>query len=191
MCLLTKFAIYEPTRSDMDAEGLAMTLDRRLLDFTVSKHFVSDRGSLFISTFWSAFCHYLAVRRRLSTAYHPQTDGQTERQNQTLECYLRNYVNYQQNDWARWIPLAQFSYNSTRNSVTGVAPAESLMGFRPTLRVDVDREPKIGKDRTAKSHAKEIKRQREILAKTLERAKEYQALQYDKKRQDMQYRIGD
>lgn len=191
VCLLTKFAIYEPTRSDMDAEGLAKTLYRRLLDFTVPKHIVSDRGSLFTSAFWSAFCHYLAVRRRLSTAYHPQTDGQTERQNQTLECYLRNYVNYQQNDWARWIPLAQFSYNSTRHSVTGVAPAESLMGFRPTLRVDVDREPKIGKDRTAKSHAEEIKRQREILVKTLERAKEYQALQYDKKRQDMQFRIGD
>lgn len=119
VCLFTKFAIYEPASSTIDAESLAKTLYRHLLDSTMLKHIVNDRGSLFTSTFWSSLCHYLAVRCRLST-------GRTERQNQTLECDLRNYVNFRQNDWARWIPLAQFFYNSIRHSVTGVAPAESL-----------------------------------------------------------------
>ncbi len=48
--------------------------------------------------FWAAFCYHLCINRRLSTAYHPQTDGQTERQNLTLEQYLRAYVNYMQDD---------------------------------------------------------------------------------------------
>lgn len=59
----------------------------------------SDRGSLFTSKFWSAMCFHLKIQRRLSSAFHPQTDGQTERQNQTLEQYLRGYANYQQDDW--------------------------------------------------------------------------------------------
>ena len=66
---------------------------------------------LITSHFWSTLCHWLGVRWNLSTAYHPQTDGQTERQMQTLERYLRVYCNFQQDDWARWLPLAQFCYN--------------------------------------------------------------------------------
>lgn len=59
---------------------------------------VSDRGSLFTSKFWAALSHLLDIQRRLSTAYHPQTNGQTKRQNKLLEHYLRTFGNYQQDD---------------------------------------------------------------------------------------------
>jgi transposase InsO family protein len=55
---------------------------------------VTDRGSLFTSGYWTQFCQALRITGRLSTAYHPQMDGQTERQNQTLEAYLRMYANF-------------------------------------------------------------------------------------------------
>jgi transposase InsO family protein len=54
-------------------------------------------------------CYHIKIKQRLSTAYHPQMDGQTERQNQTLEQYLRAYVNYHQSDWSRWLVFAEFA----------------------------------------------------------------------------------
>ena len=62
------------------------------------KSIVTDRGSIFTAKFWSVLCYHLNIKRRLSTASYPQINGQTERQNQTLEQYLRGYVNYRQDD---------------------------------------------------------------------------------------------
>lgn len=59
---------------------------------------ISDRDTRFRARFWQTLMNKLGTKHKLSTAYHPQTDGQTERLNQTLEEYLRSYVNYQQND---------------------------------------------------------------------------------------------
>ncbi len=70
---------------------------------------VSDRGPHFTSNFRSVLCYHIKIKQRLSTAYHPQMDGQTERQNQTLEQYLRAYVNYHQSDWSRWLVFAEFA----------------------------------------------------------------------------------
>ena len=76
---------------------------------------ISDMDAKFSGEFWESLCKSLNIKRRMSTAYHPQTDGQTERTNQVLEGYLRNFVNYDQNDWYQLLPLAEHAYN---NSVT-------------------------------------------------------------------------
>src|SRR5450755_1833329 len=68
----------------------------------------------------------------MSTGYHPQTDGQTERLNQTLEQYLRHYVNYQQDDWVVLLPTAQLAYNSTSTSTTGISPFFANYGYNPS-----------------------------------------------------------
>jgi transposase InsO family protein len=67
---------------------------------------VSDRGPQFVAEFWKHLCRILEVDSRLSTAYHPETDGQTEVENRELEKYLRIYVNYQQDNWSQWLALA-------------------------------------------------------------------------------------
>jgi hypothetical protein len=64
----------------------------------------------------------LGVKHKASTAYHPQTDSQDERLNQTLEQYLRNYISYNQDNWVELLPLAQFAYNSLKNATMGVTP---------------------------------------------------------------------
>ena len=76
---------------------------------------ISDMDAKVSGEFRESLCKSLNIKRRMSTAYHPQTDGQTERTNQVLEGYLRNFINYDQNDWNQLLPLAEHAYN---NSVT-------------------------------------------------------------------------
>ncbi len=93
-------ARYFKCRDTIDTAGLAKIIAQKLAlrNAGVPLSRVSDRGPQFTSKFWAAFCHHLSIERRLSTAYHPQTDGQTERRNKTLEQYLRAYVNHLQDD---------------------------------------------------------------------------------------------
>ncbi|MBW0550161.1 hypothetical protein O181_089876 [Austropuccinia psidii MF-1] len=79
---------------------------------------VSDRSSLFVSSIWNNVCPQLKILRELSTAYHPETDGQTERVNQILEQYLWLYVSYHQDHWSTWLPLAEFFYHNSDHSST-------------------------------------------------------------------------
>ena len=90
---------YEPIMVTIDALGLAeIILDVVVWHQGLPDSIMSNRGSLFTSKFWLLFCYFLGIKRRLSTAFHPQTDGQTKRQNSTIEAYLRVFVNFEQND---------------------------------------------------------------------------------------------
>ena len=92
---------------------------------------VSDRGSQFTSRFWSRLTDLLGIQRNLSTAFHPESDGQTEIVNQRLEQYLRCYVGYQQDDWCSLLPLAEFAYNNSLHSSTKMSPFFANYGFHP------------------------------------------------------------
>ncbi len=96
---LTKMVYYEPVKVTINAPGLAEVIT----DVIVHHHgvlelIVTDRGLLFTSKFWSSLCYFLGIKKKLSTTFHPQTDGQTERQNSTMEVYLRAFVNWEQDD---------------------------------------------------------------------------------------------
>jgi transposase InsO family protein len=93
----------------------------------------SDRDKLFTSKMWQSFTDLVGIEHRLSTAYHPRTNGQTERTNQTLEQYLRHYVNYQQDDWAGLLPLAQFAYNNAMHTTTKETPFFANYGYNPSI----------------------------------------------------------
>ena len=75
----------------------------------IPQSIISDRDKLFTSKFWNTWTRQLGTKVKLSTAYHPQTDGQIEQTNQTLEQYLRHYINFKQNKWIDLLPLAQFA----------------------------------------------------------------------------------
>jgi len=97
----------------------------------LSDSIVSDCGSIFTSNFWSTPPLILKIDPRKSTAFHPQTDGQTERMNQTLEAYLHIFCNYDQNDWFELLPLAEFAYNNTVQESTRMSPFFANYGFHP------------------------------------------------------------
>lgn len=94
---------------------------------------VSDRGRQFVSAFWDELCRQLKIEARLSTAYHPETDGQTEIANSAMEQVLRAYTNYQQDDWVRWLPTAQFEANNTVSETTGISPMMACYGQNPRM----------------------------------------------------------
>ena len=83
---------------------------------------VSDRGSQFLSEFWTTMCRMLRITRRLSTAFHPQTDGSTERMNSVVEAYLRAFIDWNQKDWAKWTAAAQIAIKGRVATSTGVSP---------------------------------------------------------------------
>ena len=123
--LLMKMVHYELVKVSIDAPGLAKVI----LNMVVWHHglpnlIVSDRGSLFTSKFWLSLFYLLGIKWRLLTAVHPQRDGQTKRQNSTMEVYLQAFVNFEQNDWARLLPIAEFAYNNAKNASTGYTPFE-------------------------------------------------------------------
>jgi hypothetical protein len=97
----TKYAWYIRSRQNWIAVQLADAMIKELfIKYEIFEVIIIDRENLFISKYWSAFYYHLKLALRYNIAFHSQTDDQTERQNQTLEQYFRNYVNYQRDDWA-------------------------------------------------------------------------------------------
>ncbi len=92
---------------------------------------VSDRALVFISKFWSSLCYILEIKQRLSTTFQPQINGQTDKQNSTMETNLQAFVNYNQDDWARFFPIAKFAYNNAINASTGHVSLKLNCGFHP------------------------------------------------------------
>ena len=93
---LTKMVHYEPVKVIIETAGLVeVILDVIVWHHTLFNLIVSDRGLLFTSKFWSLLCYLLGIKQRLSTVFHPQIDGQTKRQNYTIEAYFWAFVNFE------------------------------------------------------------------------------------------------
>ncbi|SYW86833.1 uncharacterized protein UHO2_05458 [Ustilago hordei] len=164
---LTKFAILAPTHKTVTAKQTAVLLYGHMVRlFGYPDHMVSDRGRQFISGAWKAFAEQMGVKHSLSMAYHPQTDGQTERVNQVIEQYLRMYCNYEQDDWANLLDTAAFVYNNTvHNSIVNdPGRFEYLMD--------------------GKEHCKYLQEQ-------IREAQHRSVDQYNRKHKDIEFKVGD
>jgi len=89
---------------------------------------ISDHDKIFLSTLWQELFKLADVQLKMSSAYHPQTDGQTERVNQCMETFLRCFVHAALVKWFEWLHLAEFWYNSSRHSALDRSPFEALYG---------------------------------------------------------------
>lgn len=136
VCRLTKMAHFIPTTTTITAMGLAELFVRDIfrlhgLPFDI----VSDRGPQFVSNFWRELLKLLNIQQKLSTAFHPQTDGQTEITNKTLEQYLRCYLDYQQENWLQLLPIAEFVYNNSQHASLKNSPFYINYGFNPAIEL--------------------------------------------------------
>lgn len=187
---LTKSAHFLPIRETDKMEKLA----RIYLKEVVSRHgvpvsIISDRDSRFTSRFWQALQEALGTQLDMSTAYHPQTDGQSERTIQTLEDMLRACVIDFGNGWDKYLPLAEFSYNNSYHASIKAAPFEALYGRKcrsPICWNEVgDRQltgPEIIHETTEK-----IVQIRERLKTARSRQKSYA----DVRRKPLEFQVGD
>ena len=128
----TKMAHFIPTQSLPNAEETAELFIQQILRLHgAPDEIISDRGSQFVARFWRRFLGLLGIKQCMSSAYHPQSDGQTERTNQTLEQYLRCFVSYHQDDWYSLLPLAEFAFNNTLNASTKFTPFYAYTASHP------------------------------------------------------------
>jgi hypothetical protein len=123
----TKYARYIRAKQNWIVVQLIDAMIKELfIKYEILEIIIIDRENLFISKYWSAFYYHLKLALRYNIAFHSQTDDQTERQNQTFEQYLRNYVNYQQDDWASWLAFAEYAYNNSHHDSINMSSFQAL-----------------------------------------------------------------
>jgi hypothetical protein len=132
----SKYSHFLPLKHPFTAKGVAQVFLENVVKLHgVPRSIVSDRDKVFTSAFWKNLFQLMGVKLLMSTAYHPQTDGQSERVNQCLEMYLRCAVHDQPNKWKSWLALAEYWYNTTHHSVLGCTPFKVLYGYEAPLLV--------------------------------------------------------
>lgn len=129
---LTKLGTFIPTQTTVSALGTAELIFQRIvLRYGLPRGFLSDRDPRWSKTFWRSLVEYCGSELKLSTARHPQTDGQTEIVNQFIEKTLRAYIRAKTHTWTKWLPMVEHVYNSNVHDSTGYSPYFLLYGFQP------------------------------------------------------------
>ncbi|GIL67083.1 hypothetical protein Vafri_20518, partial [Volvox africanus] len=185
---LTKMVHLAPCTSSCTAEQTArLFFDNVVRLHGVPKNVVSDRGSQFRSKFWEALCKLVGMRVNLSTAYHPQSDGQTERTNRTLGDMLRNFAGRTPLVWDTFLTAAEFALNNAVNRSTGQSPFFLNYGFHPALPVWRELEVNVPAAKTfAKSYLSRMTDAKSCLDAAQQRATDY----YNKSKQDVVFSEG-
>ena len=128
----SKASLFIPCTEEITAEEVAKPFVQRVVRYyRLPRKIISDRDPRFTSKFARELCRLLGIKQNVFTAYHPRTDRQSERTNQWLETYVQFFVNYQQDNWAMYLPLAKFAHNNWKNASTGESPFYLLMGSHP------------------------------------------------------------
>ena len=131
----SKATKFIPCTTEISAEGVAERYFRHLVPwFGLPHRVISDRDPRFTSHFAKELCRLMGIEQNISTAYHPQTDGQTERMNLWLEQYLRLWVANEQERWSEFLTLAEFTHNTWPHEKTGYSSHQLLLGYQPKVR---------------------------------------------------------
>ena len=184
-------ARFVPTNTDIAAPEFAALFHENIeLKYGSPQGIVSDRDTRITSQFWAEICAYSLIKRRMSTAFHPQTDGQTEVLNRILEDYLRAYTNLEQMNWANLLPSAEFAYNNSRRSTTKISPFMALYGYNPELCIDIEDTVNTGEAPAASQRIKRLYDLRNRLQEELLASQERQAKYYDQRHQPKLFKKG-
>ena len=151
---------------------------------------VSDRDARFTGKFWTALTKLMGTKLNFSTAFHPQSDGQTERANRTLEEMLRAYISYHQKDWDLWLPMMEFAYNNSVNPSTGFSPFFLNYGHHPLVPSSLLKPPATNVPAVSEfvaAQASALAQAQDAIVEAQNRQKHYA----DQKRRPVPFAVGD
>ena len=193
---LTKRAHFLPaTESGLTAEGFATIF----CNFYVRLHgvpdvIVSDQDPRFLSEFWQSLMKILKTRLGMSSPYHPETEGQTEKANHIISTYLRAFARHRPDTWDELLPLGEFAYNASTHASTGKTPFELDLGYTPRMPIDRDiRREVAGTRESGKSSVTFIDKLRdnlELARESLKVAQDTQKALADQDRQEVPFQVG-
>ena len=187
---LTKMTHIEAVHTSIGAERLAEVFFKEVVRLHgVPEAIISDRGTQFSSWFWKRVFELFGTEVRMSTAFHPQTDGQTERMNRLLEDMLRNYVSPKHDDWDSWLPACEFAINDSVNGSTGKTPFFLNYGCHPPKPCMQGQT--TGALPAAESFVENFDKALREARTALEAAQQRMKAQADKHRRDVTYAVGD
>ncbi|XP_073153938.1 uncharacterized protein [Henckelia pumila] len=187
---LTKSAHFQPVCMKYSLEKLAMLyMDNIVQLHGVPVSILSDRDPRFVSRIWKSFQQAMGIKVTLSTTYHPQTDGQTERTIQTLKDMLRAYALDFSSNWSEHLPLIEFAYNNSYHSSIGMAPYEALYGRKcrsPLYWDEFGEKAVIGPEIIQETVGKVA-----IIKEKLKAAQDRQKSWADLKRRPLEFEVGE
>lgn len=186
---LSKYAHFIPLKHLFTAKSVAEVFIREVIKLHgFPKTMVSDRDKVFLSQFWSALFKSQGTALHKSTAYHPQSNGQTGVVNCCLEAYLRCFAGRKPASWTQWLPWAEYWYNTSHHSATNTTPFKALYGRDP---------PKLlifGDISTANAEVEEMVKGRDALLQELRDnlavAQARMQASANKKRRDVEFQVG-
>jgi len=187
---LTKMVHFISTTEKTSAEGLARLFRDNVWKLhRLPEGIISDRGPQFMAGLMRELNRILGIESKLSTASHPQTNGQTERVNQELEQYLRMFIDHRQEQWPNWLGTAEFAYNNKTHSSTKVLPFKANYGQDPRMGFEMRRK---GKYEGTEKFIMKIKKIQEEAKVALGKAQEEMKKYADRKRAEVdKYKVGD
>jgi len=181
---------FIPTTEKTMVEGLAKLFRDNVWKLHgLSKSIISDRGPQFAAGLMRELNRMLGIESKMSTAFHSQTDSQTERVNQELEQYLRMFIDHRQEQWPDWLGTAEFAYNNKVHSSTKTSPFKANYGQDPRMGFEVRKKRKYkGAKKFVIKMKKVQKEAKAVLGKVQEEMKKYT----DRKRAEVdEYKVGD
>jgi len=186
----SKMAHFIATTEKTSAEGLAKLFQDHVWKLHgLPESIISDRGVQFAVEIMKELNNLLGIQTKLSTAYHPQTDGQTERINQELEQYLRVFIDHRQEQWPDWLGTAEFAYNNKIHIATKILPFKANYGQDPRMGFEGRRK---GKYEVAGKFVERMKKIQEeakaVLGKAQEEIKKFANR---RRKEEEEYRVGD
>ena len=189
--MFSKMAHFVPCTTDITAEQTAELFVNNIFRLHgLPANFISDRDSKFTSAFWKSVMEHFRVTLKMSSSYHPQTDGQTERVNRILEQMLRNYVTHEQNDWDKYLIFAEFAYNNAVHSSTGYSPFYLNYGAHPAGPHDMLRDA-IPANRAVETFISKMDTLHKVAIDRLNEAKDRQTRYANERRSELLFKVGD
>lgn len=186
---LTSLVHLVPTRTTVTAPDLAILFLKEIVRLHgLPDSIVSDRDSKFTSHFWQETHRVLGIKLKMSTAFHPQTDGKSERLIQIVNQVLRAQIQPDQKDWLSKLPMVEFAINSSTNAATGFAPFELTYGYMPVIHRPIPATPFAGvRDFVQQAHRNLTEAQDALIESRVAQTHYANA----KRREEPQYEVGD